>query len=453
MFESLQEKINKAIHVLKGHSKITEINLASSIKEIGQALIDADVNYQIVKDFIKKIKKKSLGKKVLTSLNPEQIIIKIVYDELVTLMGGKSKVGIHISSNPFIILICGLQGSGKTSFSSKLSFFFKKRGHHPMVVAADIYRPAAIDQLNLLLKKVNIPVFSYESKNVLDIIDRSMNYALEKKRNIIIIDTAGRLGIDEKMMKEIKLIKQHANPNEILFVVDAMTGQDAINSAQSFYKILKYNGIVMTKLDGDTRGGAAITISSVIRKPIKFISNGEKIEDIEIFYPNRIANRILGRGDIVSLVEKVQEQFDEKKAKKIYHKISKNRFNFNDLLNQIKKLKKMGNIKNIISMIPGIQNSNFFQKNNHIFDHHSFKKIESMIYSMTPYERRHPKIVSNIDRKKRIAMGSGVSLFDVNLCLKQFNNISQIMKKIHENSGKEMVKQFFYDMMNKKNEL
>ncbi|QIK16802.1 signal recognition particle protein [Blattabacterium sp. DPU] len=446
MFEHLQNKLSEALHILKGHNTITEINIASSIKEIGRALVDADVNYEIVKDFIQKVKKKSIGKKVLTSLNPKQLITKIVYDELVSLMGEKN-VEINFDKNPTIILICGLQGSGKTSFASKLAFFLKKKNKSPLLVAADIHRPAAIDQLKLIVEKVNIPVFYLkESKDVVEIVNQSILYAYKKEKNVIIIDTAGRLGIDEIMMEEITKINKYSKPNEILFVVDSMTGQDAINTAQSFSKKLNFNGIVITKLDGDSRGGVAITMSSVIKRPIKFISNGEKIEDLEIFHPDRIANRILGKGDVVSLVEKVQEQFDEKKTKKIYSKISKNRFSFNDLLEQIQQIKKIGNIKNIISMIPGIDKYFSFYGN----QKDSFKKIEAIIHSMTPYERNNPKVLIDIKRKKRISKGSGILLNHVDLFIKQFYDMNKIMKKIHAHSEKKIIKDFIYQMINQR---
>ncbi|WP_185854960.1 signal recognition particle protein [Blattabacterium cuenoti] len=448
MFKHLQKKLNKAFHILKGNSKITEINIAETMKEIRRALIDADVNYKIAKTFVQKVKEKSIGKKVLTSLNPKQLIIKLVYDELVTLMGKKNRE-INISNNPSIILICGLQGSGKTSFSSKLAFFLRrKKNKNPLLVAADIYRPAAIDQLKIIADKVHLPVFFLkENKNVIEIIEKSLIYASKKKYNVVIIDTAGRLAIDKKMMDEIQKISQYSNPDETLFVVDSMTGQDAINTAQIFSQTLNFDGIVMTKLDGDSRGGAAITMSSVIGKPIKFISNGEKIEDIEIFYPERIANRILGMGDIVSLVEKVQEQFNEKETQKIYKKISKNRFNFEDLLEQLQQVKKIGNMKNLMSMIPGMDR--FFEHKNEKKD--SFKEIESIVLSMTPYERTHPKILDDVRRKKRISKGSGVSLREIDLFLKQFYNISKMMKTIHANSGSQMIKDFLSKMINKEN--
>ncbi|WP_185861428.1 signal recognition particle protein [Blattabacterium cuenoti] len=445
MFERLQNKLSQALHILKGHNTITEVNIASSLKEIAKSLIDADVNYKIVKNFIQRVQKKSLGKKVLTSLNPRQLIIKIVYDELVSIMGEKSGE-MNLSKDPTIILICGLQGSGKTSFSSKLAFFLRKKNKFPLLVAADIHRPAAIDQLKLIAEKINIPVFSLkECKNVIEIVSQSIIYASKKKKNVIIIDTAGRLAIDAIMMEEIKKINQYSNPDEILFVVDTMTGQDAINTAQSFSKVLNFDGIVITKLDGDSRGGVAITISSVVKKPIKFISNGEKIEDLEVFHPDRIANRILGMGDIVSLVEKVQDKFDEKRTQKIYKKISKNRFGFSDLLEQIQQIKKIGNIKNLISMIPGIDRYFSFSGN----QTNSFKKVEAIIHSMTPYERNHPKILSDIRRRQRISKGSGIKLNDIDIFLKQFHDMSQIMKKIHAHSGKKIVKDFIYQMINK----
>ncbi|WP_185863408.1 signal recognition particle protein [Blattabacterium cuenoti] len=447
MFEHLQNKLSEALHVFKGQNTITEINIASSLKKIGRALIDADVNHKIVKSFIQRIQEESIGKKVLTSLNPKQLITKIVYDELVSLMGEKN-VEINISRNPTIILICGLQGSGKTSFSSKLAFFLKKKNKYPLLVAADTHRPAAIDQLELIAKKVNIPVFSLkESKNVIEIVKKSIIYAYKQNKNVIIIDTAGRLAIDEIMMEEIEKINQYSQPNEVLFVVDAMTGQDAINTAQSFSNVLDFDGVVITKLDGDSRGGVAITMSSVVKKPIKFISNGEKIEDLEVFHPDRIANRILGMGDIVSLVEKVQEQFDEKRTKKIYHKISKNRFDFNDLFEQIQKIKKIGNIKNIISMIPGIDKYFSFDGN----QKDSIARIEAIIHSMSPYERSHPQVLTDEKRINRISKGSGVALNHIDLFLKQFHDMNKIMKKIHAHSGKKIVKDFIYQIMNKEN--
>ncbi|AER40497.1 MAG: signal recognition particle protein [Flavobacteriales bacterium] len=446
MFEYLQKNLNKALYILKGNNKITEINIVETLKEIHRALIDADVSYKIAKTFVQKIKEKSIGRKVLTSLNPKQLIIKIVYDELVLLMGEK-KMDINLSNNPSIILICGLQGSGKTSFSSKLAFFLRKKNKTPLLVAADIHRPAAIDQLKIMGDKENIPVFFLrESKSVIEIMEKSFIYASEKKHNVIIIDTAGRLSIDQIMMDEIKKIHQYSQPSETLFVVDAMTGQDAINTVQVFSKYLNIDGIVMTKLDGDSRGGVAITMSSVVGKPIKFISNGEKVEDMEIFYPERIANRILGMGDIISFVEKVQEQFDEEKTKKIYRKISKNRFDFEDLLEQIQQVKKIGSIKNIVSMIPGM--ANFFVKDKK----DSLNQIESIILSMTPYERNHPKVFTDdIRRKKRISKGAGVTLMDMDLFLKQFYNISRMMKTIKENSGKEIIKNFLSKIINKEN--
>ncbi|WP_185864613.1 signal recognition particle protein [Blattabacterium cuenoti] len=443
MFKRLQKKIDESLHIIKGNNKLTEINIANSLKEIGRAFIDADVNYKIVKNFIQRVKEKAIGQQVITSLNPRQLIVKIVYDELVLLMGSKSKE-INISKNPSIILICGLQGSGKTTFSAKLALFLKKKNYYPLLVAADIHRPAAIDQLEVLAQKASVPIFfSKEISNVKDILDQSILYAAKKNRNVVIIDTAGRLAIDKYMMNEIKNIYEYSKPDETLFVVDSMIGQDAINIAKIFSKILNFDGVVMTKLDGDSRGGVAITMSSLIGKPIKFISNGERIEDIEVFHPDRIANRILGMGDVVSLVEKVQEQFDEKRTKNIYNKISKNRFNFEDLLEQLKKVKKIGSIKNIISMIPGTEK--FFGILNDKED--SFQEIETIILSMTPYERRNPKILSDINRKKRISKGSGISLNEIDIFLKKFYNMNKIMKKINANSGREMIKDFLSKMM------
>ncbi|WP_185856319.1 signal recognition particle protein [Blattabacterium cuenoti] len=444
MFDQLQKKLDKALHILKGNNRITEINISETLKEIRRALIDSDVNYKIARTFIQKVKEKSIGKKVITSLKPKELIIKIVYDELVTLMGEKN-TEINISRrNPSVILICGLQGSGKTSFSSKLAFFFQKKNKSPLLVAADIYRPAAIDQLRILAEKVKIPVFFLKgSKNVIEIVQKSICYAKKENHDIIIIDTAGRLSINKTMMDEIQKIDKSCQPDEILFVVDGMTGQDAINTVQIFSKFLNFDGIVMTKLDGDSRGGAAITISSIVGKPIKFISNGEKIEDIEIFHPDRIANRILGMGDIVSFVERVQEQFDEERTQKIYNKISKNRFNFEDLLEQIQQIKKIGDLKNIISMIPGsLGIERFFDKKATNKKKDSLKRIESIIHSMTPYERKNPKKLFSESRKKRISKGSGIPLKEIDLFLNQFHSISKMMKTINVNSGQQIIKNF-----------
>ncbi|WP_185878033.1 signal recognition particle protein [Blattabacterium cuenoti] len=444
MFKNLKEKIDQSFNILKGN-KITEINVSIVLKDIGKALIDSDVNHNIVINFIKKVKTKSIGKKVLQSLNPKQQIIKFVYDELTQLMGGK-KVDLNLSKNPSIILICGLQGSGKTSFASKLSFFLKKKGYYPLLVAADIYRPAAIEQLNSLANKIDVPLFYLKNnKNVIDIVNQSIIYANKKNKNIIIIDTAGRLAIDNFMMDEIKKISENVNPSETLFVVDSMIGQDAINSARLFSKTLNIDGLVLTKLDGDNKGGVAITISDIVKKPIKFISNGEKIENIEIFHPDRMADRILGMGDVVSFVEKVQEQFDEKRARKIHKKILKNQFNFYDLLDQIKRIKKIGNIKNIISMIPGMNKSYF---NNKI----SFEKIESIILSMTPYEKKNPEVFyshTGISRKNRISNGSGNTINDIDTFLKQFHNMNKVMKKINVNMNNNLIKDFLSKMTKK----
>ncbi|WP_185877510.1 signal recognition particle protein [Blattabacterium cuenoti] len=450
MFKTLQKKIGNAFRVLKGNNKITEINVSIVLKEIGKALIDADVNHKVVSEFIKKVKNKYIGKNVLDDLNPKQLIIKLVHDELVSIMGGK-KVDINISKNPSIILLFGLQGSGKTSFSSKLSLFLKKKGKNPLLVAADIYRPAAIDQLNALANKINVPVFSLkENKNVIDIIKKSIPHAYKNKNNIIIIDTAGRLAVDDFMMKEIQQINNNFDLNEKLFVVDSMTGQDAINTAKNFSNLLNFDGIVITKLDGDSKGGVAITISSVTKKPIKFISIGEKMDDIEIFYPDRMANRILGMGDVVSFVEKVQEQFDEKKTNRIYNKISKNKFNFYDLLDQVNRIKKMGSIKNIISMIPGMEKFFLFDKKEN-----SFKRIETIILSMTPDERKNPKLFDDINRRIRLSKGSGYPLKDIDMFFKQFYNMNKVLKKINTSgySGKQIIKDFLSKMINKSNNI
>ncbi|WP_185872891.1 signal recognition particle protein [Blattabacterium cuenoti] len=446
MFEYLQKKLDKALHILKGNSKLTEVNIAETLKDIRIALIDADVHHKIAKEFVNKVKEKSIGHKVLSSLHPSQLIIKLIYDELVVLMGNKNReISFSKTKNkPTVILTCGLQGCGKTSFSAKLAFYLKnKKYKNPLLVAADTHRAAAVDQLEILAKKINIPIFK-EKNNSVDIVKNSIIYSINHQFDVIIIDTAGRLAVDKIMMDEIKQIHQCSNPDETLFIVDSMTGQDAINTTKSFYKVLNFDGIVITKLDGDSKGGVAITISSIVGKPIKFISNGEKPNDLELFYPERIANRILGMGDIVSLVEKVQEQFDEEKTKKIYKKISSNRFDFEDLFNQIQKIKKIGNIKNIISMLPGME---MFLKNQKS-KQNSFKEIESMILSMTIYERRNPKILNDISRKKRIAMGSGINIVDLDKFIKQFEKINKIMKNINANSShQQIIKNFLSKMM------
>ena len=425
MFNNLTEKLNKAFHTLKGHGKITEINVAETLKEVRRALLDADVSYKIAKDFTNSVKEKAIGRNVLTDLRPGQLMVKIVKDELTELMGSEN-VGINLSDNPSIILLAGLQGSGKTTFAGKLANYLKKKkGKNPLLVACDVYRPAAVEQLKVLGSSIGLEVFSQDgNNNPIDIAKKSLNYAKEKKNNIIIIDTAGRLAVDEKLMVEISNINESVNPSEILFVVDSMTGQDAVNTAKAFHDILNFDGVVLTKLDGDTRGGAALTIKSVVSKPIKFVGIGEKLDALDIFYPERMADRILGMGDVVSLVEKAQEVYDEKKARELSKKIAKNKFGFDDFLNQINQIKKMGNLKDTMNLIPGMS-----QMKNVDIDNDSFKYIEAMIHSMTPNERSNPKIIDHT-RKKRIAKGAGRDMSELNALLKQFEQMSKMMKMV-----------------------
>ncbi|XCI75407.1 MAG: signal recognition particle protein [Flavobacteriales bacterium] len=444
MFDDLQYKLNKALHVLKGRRKITDINVAETLKEIRRALIDADVSFKIAKDFTNTVKEKALGQKVITAINPSQLMIKIVHDELTTLMGGEN-VDINFSANPTIILIAGLQGSGKTTFSAKLAQLLKnKRQKRPLLVAADIYRPAAIYQLKVLGAQIDVPVFALEAnQDPIDIAQKAIIQAKIQKNNTVIIDTAGRLAVDETMMDEIKRIYQFINPTETLFVVDAMTGQDVINTAKAFHDALHFDGLVLTKLDGDTRGGAALTIRSVVKKPIKFISTGEKIEALDVFHPERMADRILGMGDVVSLVERAQEQFDEKETRKIHKKIANSQFGFDDFLKQIQQIKKMGSMKDLFGMMPGIGK---MIKNIDIEDD-TFKQTEAIIYSMTPYERRNPKIIDT-SRRKRIAKGSGIPDGEVNRLLKQFSEMSTMMKRIQSPAGRQMMKNMMAMKMN-----
>ena len=434
MFNNLTEKLNKAFHTLKGHGKITEINVAETLKEVRRALLDADVSYKIAKDFTKSVKEKAIGRNVLTDLRPGQLMIKIVKDELTKLMGSEN-VGINLSEIPSIILLAGLQGSGKTTFAGKLANYLKKKkGKNPLMVACDVYRPAAIDQLKVLGESIGIEVFSEDGNNdPIDIAKKSINHAKEKKNNIIIIDTAGRLAVDEKLMAEISNIKKSVNPSEILFVVDSMTGQDAVNTAKAFHDVLNFDGVVLTKLDGDTRGGAALTIKSVVSKPIKFVGIGEKLDALDVFYPERMADRILGMGDVVSLVEKAQEVYDEKKARELSKKIAKNKFGFDDFLNQINQIKKMGNLKDTMNMIPGMS-----QMKNVDIDNDSFKYIEAMIHSMTPNERSNPKII-DYSRKKRIAKGAGRDISEINALLKQFEQMSKMMKMVQSGGASKLM--------------
>ncbi|MBL7697850.1 MAG: signal recognition particle protein [Chitinophagaceae bacterium] len=428
MFENLTERLESAFKQIKGEGRITELNIAATVKEIRRALVDADVNYKIAKDFTDTVKEKALGQKVLTAVSPGQLIVKIVKDELADLMGG-SESELVTKGNPAVILVAGLQGSGKTTFSGKLANYLKnKKGLSPMLVAADIYRPAAIEQLNILGEQVNVPVYSEpENKNAVEIASNALKDAKSKNRNVLIIDTAGRLAIDEAMMTEVANIKSAVNPQEILFVVDSMTGQDAVNTAKAFNDRLDFSGVVLTKLDGDTRGGAALSIKYTVQKPIKFVSSGEKLDTLDVFYPERMAQRILGMGDITTLVEKAQAQYDEEQARKLEKRIRKNQFDFEDFKQQLEQIKKMGNIKDLLGMIPGIGKA---VKNVDISDD-SFKGIEAIINSMTILERRNPDII-DMSRKKRIARGSGKDLNEVNAFMKQFEQMKDMMKMMNK---------------------
>jgi signal recognition particle subunit SRP54 len=424
MFENLSERLEKSFKLLKGQGRISEINIAETLKEVRRALLDADVNFKIAKQFTDTVKQKAIGQEVLNSVNPSQMMVKIVHDELVELMG-TDKTDINIKINPSVILIAGLQGSGKTTFSGKLAKFVKtKRGKNPMLVACDVYRPAAIEQLKIIGAQVEVPVYTEDGNMSPVVIARNaVKEAKKLGHDVVIIDTAGRLAIDEEMMNEISSVKDAVNPQEILFVVDSMTGQDAVNTAKEFNVRLDFDGVVLTKLDGDTRGGAALSIKSVVNKPIKFVSSGEKMDAIDIFYPERMADRILGMGDIVSLVEKAQEQFDAEEARKLQKRIAKDQFDFNDFITQIEQIKKMGNVKDLMAMIPGVGKA---VKDLDI-DDNAFKGIEAIIKSMTPGERVNP-VVLNGSRRKRIAMGSGTTVQEVNKLLKQFDETRRMMK-------------------------
>ena len=426
MFENLSERISRSLKILKGEGRITEVNVAETLKDVRKALLDADVNYKVAKTFTDTVKNKAIGQNVLTSVHPSQLMVKIVHDELTALMGGET-AEINYEGHPAVILMSGLQGSGKTTFSSKLANYLKKKkNRNPLLVACDIYRPAAIDQLKVLGESIGVPVYSEpENKNPVQIAQNAIKEAKAKNYNLVIIDTAGRLAVDEAMMQEIAAIKEAVTPDEILFVVDSMTGQDAVNTAKEFNDRLDFTGVVLTKLDGDTRGGAALSIRTVVNKPIKFIGTGEKLEAIDQFHPNRMADRILGMGDVVSLVERAQEQFDEEQAKKLQRKLVRNQFDFNDFLAQIEQIKKMGNIKDLIGMIPGLGNS---IKDMDI-DDDAFKSVEAIIRSMTPKERENPDIINN-SRKERIARGSGTTIQEVNRLMKQFEQIRKTMKSV-----------------------
>jgi len=435
MFNSLSNQLDKAFHVLKGHGRITEINVAETTKEIRRALLNADVNFKIAKEFTNRVKEKAIGQEVLTSLKPGQLLTKIVKDELTELMGGSSDP-INISKTPSVILMAGLQGSGKTTFSGKLANYLQtKKSKKPLLVACDVYRPAAIDQLQVVGEAIGVEVFSEpENNNPVSIATHALKHAKQTGHNVIIIDTAGRLAVDEQMMKEIADIHQTLQPQETLFVVDSMTGQDAVNTAKAFNDILNFDGVVLTKLDGDTRGGAALSIKSVVDKPIKFIGTGEKMEAIDVFHPDRMADRILGMGDVISLVERAQDFYDEEEAKKLSKKIAKSQFGFDDFLTQIQQIKKMGNMKDLVGMIPGAGKA---MKDVDI-DDDAFKHIEALIHSMTPTERSQPKLI-NPSRKKRIASGSGQTIQDVNKLLKQFEQMSKMMKMMQGGGSNKLM--------------
>ena len=435
MFNNLSEKLDKALQTLKGHGKITEINVAETLKEVRRALLDADVNFKIAKDFTKRIQLKAIGQDVLTTLNPGQLMVKLVKDELTDLMGG-DVVGINLGGNPTVILMSGLQGSGKTTFSGKLANFLKtKKAKEVLLVGCDVYRPAAINQLQVVGEQIGVEVYAeVDNKNPVEISINAIKHAKAVGKNVVIIDTAGRLAVDEAMMNEISNIHKAIKPQETLFVVDSMTGQDAVNTAKAFNDILNFDGVILTKLDGDTRGGAALSIKSVVDKPIKFIGTGEKMDAIDVFYPERMADRILGMGDVISLVERAQEQYDEDEARKLQKKIAKDQFGFDDFLSQIQQIKKMGSMKDLVGMIPGAGKA---MKDVDI-DDDAFKGIEAIIHSMTPLERSTPTSI-NASRKKRIAKGSGTSVQEVNQLMKQFNQMSKMMKMMQGGGGKKMM--------------
>lgn len=435
MFENLSDRLERSFKILKGEGKITEINVAETLKDVRKALLDADVNYKVAKQFTDTVKQKAMGMNVLTAVKPSQLMVKIVHDELAELMGGKA-AELKLDSRPAIVLMSGLQGSGKTTFSGKLANMLKQKQHKsPLLVACDVYRPAAIQQLHVVGESVGVPVYSEpDNKNVVEIANNAIREAKQKNYNVVIIDTAGRLAVDEEMMNEIAMLKEAVQPDETLFVVDSMTGQDAVNTAKEFNDRLDFNGVVLTKLDGDTRGGAALSIRTVVTKPIKFVGTGEKMEAIDVFYPERMADRILGMGDIVSLVERAQQQFDEEEAKRLEKKIRKNKFDFNDFMGQIQQIKKMGNIKDLASMIPGVGKA---LKDVDI-DDNAFKGIEAIINSMTPKERANPDII-NQSRRLRIAKGSGTKIEEVNRLLKQFDQTRKVMRMVAGGGNSRMM--------------
>src|SRR3954471_11944600 len=431
MFDSLQDKLDRALKNLKGQGKISELNVAETLKEVRKALLDADVNYKVAKTFTDTVKEKALGQNVLTAVSPGQLLIKITHDELAGLMGG-TKEDIYLGGNPTIILMSGLQGSGKTTFTGKLANYLKtKKGKKPLMVACDVYRPAAIDQLHVLGEQIDVEVFSNkEEKNPVKIAEAAIKQAKENGNSVVLVDTAGRLAVDEQMMNEIAELKKIIKPNEILFVVDSMTGQDAVNTAKAFNDRLDFDGVILTKLDGDTRGGAALSIKSIVNKPIKFIGTGEKMDALDVFYPERMADRILGMGDVVTLVERAQEQFNEEEARKLNKKIATNKFDFNDFLNQLHQIKKMGNIKDLVGMIPGMGKA---IKDMDI-DDNAFKGIEAIIFSMTPEERNKPEVI-NGSRRQRLAKGSGQGIQEVNKLLKQFEDTRKMMRMMNDKNA------------------
>ena len=435
MFENLSDRLDRSFKILKGEGKITEINVAETLKDVRRALLDADVNYKVAKTFTDTVKQKAMGQNVLTAVKPSQLMVKIVHDELAELMGGKASE-LNLEGRPAVILMSGLQGSGKTTFTGKLANLLKNKQHkHPLLVACDVYRPAAIEQLKVVAQQIDVPVYSEEgNKDVVEIAKNAIKQAKAQNNDVVIVDTAGRLAVDEEMMNEISNLKESLNPDETLFVVDSMTGQDAVNTAKEFNDRLNFDGVVLTKLDGDTRGGAALSIRSVVTKPIKFVGTGEKMEAIDVFHPDRMADRILGMGDIVSLVERAQEQFDEEEARKLEKKIKKNKFDFNDFLNQIQQIKKMGNIKDLAGMIPGVGKA---IKDVDI-DDNAFKGIEAIIQSMTPKERTSPELL-NQSRRNRIAKGSGTNIQEVNRLLKQFDQTRKMMKMMTGSKMSQMM--------------
>lgn len=436
MFDSLQDRMDKAFQNLKGEGKLTELNVAQSIKDIRRALVAADVNYKIAKEFTDNVKDEALGQRnVLTAVKPGELMVKIVLEEMTSLMGGQAE-GINVKGKPGVVLVAGLQGSGKTTFSGKLALFLKsKKSHKPLLVACDVYRPAAIDQLEVLGEQIGVPVYKeVEQKDPVKIALNAIQYARENSRDVVIIDTAGRLAVDDEMMDEIERIKQAANPTETLFVVDSMTGQDAVNTAQAFNERIDYDGVVITKLDGDTRGGVALSVKYTVGKPIKFASTGEKLDTLDVFHPERMAQRILGMGDIVSFVERAQEQFDEKEAKRLEKKIKKNKFDFNDFLSQVNQIKKMGDMKTLLNMIPGVGK---MTKNLDI-DDKAFSKVEAIIHSMTPQERENPEVL-NMSRKQRIASGCGQNIHEINMFIKQFDQMRKMMHRMSKGKGMDQM--------------